>query len=147
MKTLVRIFLSVLVLCGSVVYAEVPNITGQWQYDGFIYEGKTYPLPNPDLVLVFTFYDDGLTWLYWYRKNETGFCERLANYSVNQEGLKQKVIWVNPLNDQRCTQDPDMTAGLETITPFSVVDGVMRLHLDLNGQPLLYLLKPLSKDP
>lgn len=121
------------------------NILGAWQYDGFLFEGHRYPNPNPDLELVFTFFEDGNSKLFWQRQNEPGFCERIAEYSLSENILTQKVIWVNPKNNAECGSDVDMQLGHESETEISIQGSELGFHFDLNGKPLLYILKPALK--
>jgi len=117
------------------------EILGNWQYDGFFYESHRYPNPNPDLVLIFTFEPNGTSRLVWHRKNEPGFCERLADYEVRGNHLYQKVVWLNPANDPNCSKDSDMRLNSETNTEISIIEQELWFHLDLNGKPFKYILK------
>lgn len=117
------------------------EILGQWQYDGFLYENHRYPNPNPDLELTFTFTADGKSRLYWSRKSDGSFCERIADFHVTGEHLYQKVTWVNPKNASECTRDSDMRLGQETNTVISVISPELNFLFDLNGKPFLYILK------
>jgi hypothetical protein len=123
------------------------DLLGQWQYDGFFYDGHRYPNPNPDLDLTFTFNADGTDRLFYARKNESGFCERLADYRLEDEHLVQKITWTNPKNAGECGQDTDMQQGRETDTVLSLTPQELTFHLDLNGLPFLYILKRLPPNP
>ena len=120
------------------------NILGTWQYDGFFYENHRYPNPNPDLELFFTFYQDGKSRLFWQRKNETGFCERIAEFKISNNMLVQKVIWVNPKNNSECAMDVDMRLGQESETEICIQESELSFHFDLDGKPFLYILKPVE---
>ncbi|NJL24387.1 MAG: hypothetical protein HC902_03895 [Calothrix sp. SM1_5_4] len=130
-------------MAGAGLHADMTDdILGDWRYDGFIYEGKRYPHPNPDLVLTFTFYPNGTNRLNWVRKSQDVTCERKADYSLNPEGkLKQKVTWLNPRNHSSCSQDPDMQLGRETEDRIYIHDDEMGIYMDLNNSELIYLLK------
>lgn len=117
------------------------SMEGVWQYDGFFYDGHRYPNPNLDLELTFTFDNSGQDRLYWKRKNEDGFCERLATYNVVGNRLFQKVTWVNPKNSADCAKDLDMRLGQETETEICITGLELNFHFDLNGKPFLYILK------
>ncbi len=124
------------------------DIKGLWQYDGFLFEGNRYPLPNPDLLLTFDFRADGISQLYWKRADEQGFCERLANYQLNDDLLTQETIWINPKNASACSQDPDMRPNLKTVVKISLAQvndqtEELSMHLTVNGKPFLYILKSL----
>ena len=116
------------------------TIVGTWRYAGFRYEDRQYPIPNPDLELLFTFREDGVSRLYWHRKNEPGFCERTADYRLDGNMLWQKNTWVNPANDGSCASDPDMQPGRETTTPIQLSQNDMAFVLELNGKEFLYRL-------
>lgn len=122
------------------VLVSLLTIIGTWRYAGFRYDDKQYPNPNPDLELLFTFREDGVSRLYWHRKNETGFCERLADYRLDGEMLWQKNTWVNPANDHSCSSDPDMQPGRETTTPVRLSQNELAFVLELNGREFLYRL-------
>jgi len=126
-------------------YATLGNddILGTWEYDGFFYDGHRYPKPNPDLDLTFTFKKDSTSRLYWKRKDEAGFCERLANYQLKDDHLIQKTTWINPANAMSCSQDPDMQPDREsdTVITLDKVNMELSFHFDLDGKPFLYILK------
>src|SRR5262245_30056746 len=98
----------------------IASILGTWQYDGFTFEGHRYPPSDPALIVTFTFSDDGLSRLRWQRSDEAGFCERVAEFKVENETLYQKVIWLNPENKFDCAKDPDMVLGKETWVRYGV---------------------------
>ncbi len=118
------------------------DILGTWQYDGFLYAGHRYPNPNPDLELFFTFDTDGKSRLFWQRKNENVFCERVAEYRVFENRLTQKVIWVNPANAPECARDVDMQPGRESEIEVRIQGVDLVFLFDLDGKPFLYILKP-----
>jgi len=129
------------ILAWSMVLA---GILGRWQYDGFDYDGHRYPNPNPDLELIFNFTEDGNSRLHWKRAGESGFCERLATYRLEDDRLLQTVTWVHPDNAPECAQDSDMQLGKETSTVVSISQEEMSFHFDLDGKLFLYILKRLS---
>jgi hypothetical protein len=128
----------------SVLILSVLTIIGTWQYAGFRYDGDTYPKPNPNLILKFTFDADGKSHLIWYRTNEAGFCEKRGEYQVQGDKLWQKTTWVNPANDRSCSSDPDMHPGRETTTRFLLSEGELAFVLSLDGRDLFYLLRPVQ---
>lgn len=121
--------------------AKANPIIGTWKFTEYSYEGHILPEPNPDLDLRFTFDDKGFSILKWLRTNESGICERLANYSVEPENiLHQKTIWVNPSNDISCGSDPEMKLENETFTNFHIENDKLYLELALDGKPFIYIL-------
>ncbi len=120
------------------------EIVGRWLYDGFIFEGRRYAKPNPELMLYFTFDGDGSQSLYWSRKDEQGFCERRGIYQVFNTSLWQKVTWVNPKNGFSCGGDPDMQVGRETENRILIQDNELGIFMELNGRELIYLLKKVA---
>lgn len=128
-----NLFLAALITSGSLL--------GQWRYDGFIYEGKRYPLPNPNLHLTFTFSSEQKVRLFWMRDDEDGFCERDADYELRGDKLYQKVTWVNPKNAPVCQQDPDMRLGNETINGVRLLEDELFLLFEINGKEFDYILK------
>lgn len=127
------------------VFAQ--SIVGTWRYDGFFYEDHRYPLPNPNLELTFTFDSENHARLFWKRLNEPGFCERIAEYEVSGQIITQKIAWVNPDNLPECAADVDMQLGKETVTEFEFGEAQLGFHFELNGKPLLYILKWVEPTP
>lgn len=125
---------------------SVLSVIGTWQYVGFQYEGNYYPNPNPKLVVIFEFEENGISHLKWHRKGENGFCEREAQYKVEGEFLHQKVVWVNPGNHISCSKDPDMQLGSETKTKLLFQGERLGLVLSLKGQDFIYLLEEVSSE-
>ena len=117
------------------------GLIGTWKFTEYTYEGQTQPAPNPQLDLRFTFNDQGISLLKWFRTDESGFCERTAEYKVeNKNKLRQKINWLNPLNDANCSKDPDMQLGHETVTAFRIEKNKLAFELELNEKPFLYIL-------
>jgi hypothetical protein len=115
---------------------------GTWKYIGFIYEGNTYQPPNPNLYLTFTFKDSGENRLFWKDIGESGFCERLAKYHVDEiSNLYQEITWVNPDNKAECGKDSDMQMGKITTNHIEVRKNQLWLYLVLNGKDFVYLLE------
>ena len=134
-----------LILYAVAVAGIDKDLIGTWKYDGFEYDGQTYPRPNPSLDLKFTFNEKGEAKLKWDYENEPGFCERLATYDITEAGLlHQKITWVNPDNFFYCSQDVDMELGRESLTPYSIHDQQLRLSFEINGKPFLYILNKLK---
>lgn len=131
----------------SAVVLTALTIIGTWQYAGFRYNGDTYPNPNPNLVLKFSFDAEGNSHLIWYRTNEPGFCERRGEYRVNGDELWQKTTWVNPENDRSCASDPDMQLARETTTRFLLTADDLTFVLSLDGCDFFYLLRAAQSVP
>lgn len=131
--------------CSTNVFADL--IQGEWKYIAYIYQGQRAPLPNPNLDLRFTFDGSGLSKLKWTRANEDGFCERLAEYSIEEGNLlRQFVTWVNPDNHISCSSDTDMRLGSLSFTPFLIFENELQLRLEINGEPFFYVLKRISPE-
>lgn len=126
--------------------SQFAPVLGRWRYDGFFYDGNRYPNPNPDLDLEFQFREDGVSRLYWERKDEPGFCERLADYEVVGTELRQRVTWVNPENASSCGRDPDMQNGRATAVPFERKGQELWLNIGLSGKDFFYILKSRGED-
>ncbi|MCB0411814.1 MAG: hypothetical protein KDD22_04770 [Bdellovibrionales bacterium] len=144
------LFLVITVLvCGLGIasFAKEPSteeaLLGIWQFQNIIYQGKEMELPNPDLVLQFEFRGDGTDRLTWFRRKESGICDRRAQFSYDGEMLDQKIDWVNPENTIGCGQDTDMQIGNETSTKLKLRDGQLHLYLQLNGKDFIYVMKKL----
>ncbi|MGZ3723117.1 MAG: hypothetical protein ACXVA9_09315 [Bdellovibrionales bacterium] len=130
----------ILLVYGCTAFAADPEILGDWHYDGFFYQNHRYPNPNPELKLVFTFSADHTERLYWKRDSETGFCERKGTWEFQDDVLKQTVTWLNPDNDDSCSNDPDMQIGKATQNLIQIHETQLDLHMDLNGQDFIYIL-------
>ena len=117
------------------------DLVGAWTYDGYIYRDDRYPLPNPNLHLTFTFRDDDQVRLFWTRRDETGFCEREAFYSIENDLLYQKIDWVNPDNRPDCQSDSDMQLGRESLTRVRIVGDELHFILNLDDEDFFYVLK------
>lgn len=131
----------------SFMTSQYEPVLGRWLYDGFFYEGHRYPNPNPDLELEFHFRPDGVSRLYWERADEEGFCERLADYAIEGDLLRQKVTWVNPANASTCASDPDMRPGQQTVVPFEIKGDELWLNIGLSGKDFFYILKARGEEP
>lgn len=116
-------------------------ILGTWQYAGFRYNDVFYPNPNPELVLLVSFYEDSTSHMIWFRKDEPGFCERRGIYSLKGDYLWQKITWVNPENASSCGRDPDMILGHESMTQIFMQNEELAFVLDLDGRPFYYILR------
>lgn len=130
----------------AVLTSQYAPVLGRWLYDGFQYEGHRYPNPNPDLELEFEFRPDGVSRLYWERKGERGFCERLAEYRIEDGRLLQRVTWVNPDNAPSCASDSDMQNGRATSVPFARKGEELWLNIGLSGKDFFYILKSRGED-
>ncbi|MBC7740929.1 MAG: hypothetical protein H7061_01950 [Bdellovibrionaceae bacterium] len=126
--------------------AQAGNIIGTWQFLEYKYEDKIQPAPNPDLDLRFTFTEKGEAYLKWFRTDETGFCQRKADYKIQGDVLWQKVVWLNPNNDMKCGEDPDMQINQETKTKFTVTLDRLNLDIGLQGKSFIYILHAVSGD-
>lgn len=116
------------------------DIIGEWKFSQIILDGKTYPMPNPDLDLRMTFSEDGNSRLFWSRAGEEGFCERRALYYYDSLVLYQLTVWVNPLNDFECQKDPDMQMSKETRNHVRIQDKKLFLDLQLSDKILTYVM-------
>lgn len=119
------------------------QILGEWEYIGFIYDGQTQPKPNPKFFLSFTFRLDDRVRLYWKRADEDFFCERVALFEYSQDRLWQEVVWLNPENHGSCGSDPDMQMGRKTENQILIEDDILKIFMELNGKPFIYLLRRL----
>lgn len=116
-------------------------LQGEWHLEGMIYRGHKVPPLNPNLNLRWNFFDNGTERLYWSRQGENGFCERFANYQVQDGYITEKVFSMNPANNPECAQDPDMQLGRETKTKIEIQIQQILLHLQLGDEELIYVLK------
>lgn len=145
MTTLISLFYVTMLLFISPGVGAQENplepILGQWQFYEYIYQGETHPLPNPQLILQFEFFPHGVNRLFWVRKNETGFCERQAYYSYENETITQEVFWTNPENHMECGQDTDMQIGHKNHTRLVRVNEDLHFYVEFSGEDFIYVLK------
>lgn len=151
MTLLFSLILIIEPLHGQQVHAEFPiaqaQLSGDWQFSGFIYERNRLPPPNPELEVIFTFTHDGQHRLRWLHRDTNLSCQRRGTYSVADALLKMSVTWVDPNNSPDCGRDPDMHLGRTTENPVSFLDSEqneLAIRMELNGTPLIYILKRLA---
>ena len=114
-------------------------ILGKWKFVGYFYAGKFQEPPNPNLVLTFEFFENGVDLLHWHRTNEEGLCERKGNYTYDDQKLSDEVVWLNPDNVIECGRDPDMVLGKKLITPLRRKDDRLYMDLPLSEETLTYV--------
>lgn len=113
----------------------------EWKLSSMIYRGENIGLPNPELNLSFTFYQNGEGKLRWDRGNPMEFCERWASWEVQDGLLIEEVIKVHPDNAAECAKDPDMQLGRKTKTPIQFGPNEIQLFFPLGEEELIYVLK------
>lgn len=121
-------------------------ILGRWQFIGYIYRNAFHRGPNPNLVLTFDFFADGVNVLRWHRLNERGFCERKGAYTYSGEFLYERIFWVHPENAFECSRDPDMTVGRTQVTPLRRVGDHLHMDLYLSDETLTYVWAPRTEE-
>ncbi|MCB0406966.1 MAG: hypothetical protein KDD34_02115 [Bdellovibrionales bacterium] len=122
------------------------SVIGKWQFYKVYFQGEYRPPFSEELQLFFEFTEEGKSRLYYFRKNESGFCEREGKYTVDGEFLIDEVTWVNPQNNIGCGQDPDMQKGQKTTTKIAFENGDFYLYLNLKGEPLVYIWRRLGEE-
>lgn len=135
--------LSFLTILGHLPKADAHSLFGVWQFTAIRYQGTEMPPPNPNLVIIYQFDDDGHNRLFWARKDEKGFCERRGLYVATQSEFLDYITWVNPKNRGDCGQDPDMHLGRLVKNTYRVADGRFELDLPLGDETLTYIWTPL----
>lgn len=122
--------------------AEPPrSLKGEWRFSEMIYRGQIMPLPNPDLNLTWTFFENGTERLYWGRKGESSFCERFAHYELRDDKIIETVFAVNPQNGIECANDPDMQVGRQTSNTIEIKNNQIHFHMQMGDEELIYVLK------
>ncbi|MBX3042011.1 MAG: hypothetical protein KF789_14995, partial [Bdellovibrionaceae bacterium] len=113
---------------------------GVWVFVGLIYQGHMLPPPNPDLRLEYRFEESGRNTLSYHRRDESGFCEREADYQWSPPLLYQKVKKTHPENAAWCGEDRDMQVGFESWTRAWIDDnGRFHLALSMGEEEVIYL--------
>jgi hypothetical protein len=115
------------------------SLIGVWLYASLIYQGVPMNKPNPDLIMSISFISDTTNEIYYYRKNEAGFCKRTASYIVADGILRQEVIAVDENNASFCSQDTDMQLGNISNTPYEIKDQKLLLTLPLGEENLIFV--------
>ncbi len=132
--------LSLLLLAATTTKAH--QIEGTWKYTSFAYETMRIPIPHEKLNLKIKFGKDGRSTLRWSHPNESGFCERIAQYLIYDDNqVWQQTVWVNPKNHISCSADPDMQIDGESKTKFSILNRRLYFHMVLDGKPFKYILR------
>ncbi len=96
-----------------------------------ILDGQETAAPNPKLHLFFEFRADNVVRVFYNRTDERGFCERLGRYTFEDSILYQEIYWVNPKNNDSCSQDTDMQLGVSytTFLRFRNKDLLMKISM------------------
>lgn len=115
-----------------------PSIEGRWHFTSYLYNGTELPKPNPNLTILFEF-DNGVSRLYWSRKDEVGFCERKARYQYSQEHISEIIVWVNPDNRFDCGRDPDMQLGRQSKTNYRFHNGNLQTRVLVGDLDVWYI--------
>lgn len=115
------------------------SLIGIWLLTGMIYQGNVINPPNPHLKLYYIFQSSSVNEVYYYRDNESGYCKRSAEYSVNNNSIQQKVIAVDPANNSDCSLDTDMQIGNQSKVQYEVTENKLYLHLPLGEESLVYI--------
>lgn len=118
---------------------ESQELIGKWQAVGYIYQDTFIQPPDPQLTLIFEFFEDGTNRLFWQMKNETSFCERKGEWKVVKGILHETIVWVNPNNGMGCSGDPDMEIGRENQAPFWRQDTQLFVEIPLGDETLVYV--------
>lgn len=114
-------------------------LTGIWLFSSIIYQGQELPRPNPHLIMTLNFSEARHNTLRYERINESGFCERKAEFQYTSGLLHQKVVWTHPDNSDSCQQDQDMVLGNASITPVEFSEGNLKMTLALGDETLVYI--------
>jgi len=125
--------------------AKSLNLLGSWQYVAFLYQDQIHPLPDSNLVLIFSFSSNGSESISWTRKGSPGFCQATAVYQVDGDNLDSKIISTNPQNNDDCSNDPDMQVGKESVTPAEIRNGQLFLNIGLSGEDFYYIFNPINQ--
>lgn len=115
------------------------ELIGIWMYVSLIYQGQPMPKPNPELKMTYTFYNNYINEIFYYRENETGFCKRKAEYKLQSDTIIQKVVEVDPANSFNCDQDTDMQMNNISAAKYIVEKNKLYLILPLGDETLTYV--------
>lgn len=134
-----RLLLLMFLLSAVVPLRAGTSPSGSWQFVRTRYRGHEAPRPNPNLILLLTFQNDGTSFLRWSRLDELGFCERRTRYSAQGGVLEQTVDWINPGNRADCAADSDMQMGRHTFTVYRMNDFQLETDFGLGDEILTYI--------
>lgn len=115
------------------------TLMGIWFYASLIYQGTPMNKPNPDLIMQISFLNSTTNEIFYYRKNEPGFCKRTANYSIQDGILHQEVTALDENNADYCSQDTDMQLGNISNTPYEIQDDKLLLTLPLGEENIIFV--------
>lgn len=120
------------------------SLIGLWLYTSLIYQGQPLARPNPELKIYYSFENESVNEIFYFRENETGTCRRKAEYEIVDAEIRQKVTIVDPANAEICAQDTDMQLGNYSATKFEVIDDKLYLHLPLGEETLIYVWEKIN---
>lgn len=130
-----------LFLIPQITWAAAESLVGTWKFTNLIYQNQIFPLPNPDLNLRWTFFQNGTERLYWDHGNVGVFCERWGFYSLQESILREEGFALNPKNSPDCGKDPDMQLPRITYTRLEWNNGKIHLYLKAGSEDLIYALE------
>ncbi len=137
--------MAILNLCAGEARASEP-ILGHWFFYKKIYLGHEMPEPpSATLRMHFEFEANGVSVLYWWHEGEGDFCRRRGKYSVQGSMLVDEVIWVDPDNSEKCSDDPDMQLGRKTKTPYYFRGPDLALKFHIGDEELDLVWKKLEE--
>lgn len=120
------------------------SLIGLWLYTSLIYQGQPLARPNPELQMYYSFENESVNEIFYYRKGEAGSCRRKAEYEVVNSEIRQKVTVVDASNADVCAQDTDMQQDSYSITKFEIIGNKLYLHLPLGEETLTYVWEKIT---
>lgn len=115
------------------------SLIGIWLYSSLIYQGQPLARPNPELKMYYSFENESVNEIFYFRNGEKGFCKRRASYRVVDSQIEQTVTATDPGNADFCSQDTDMQPGNFSKTRFEISGNRLYLHLPLGDESLTYV--------
>lgn len=131
----------------TLVFAVSQTLIGQWQFYKMVYQGQELPPRDSNLVLRYTFAEDGVSHLKWFYKNDAKYnCERRGEYTAESSFFNDKVVWVNPENSIQCAGDSDMQLGRTSHVPYFFIDEDLYTAIPLNDDYIYYVWKKIEDE-
>ncbi|MFN7905883.1 MAG: hypothetical protein ACK5P5_11940 [Pseudobdellovibrionaceae bacterium] len=134
----------------SIATPGIQNLIGRWHFTKIIYEGQEMEMPNPDLKLSMTFFDNQSLRLFWHRGNMMEFCESFSTWSLEEKNSETRLTLntfaVNPNNQSDCAKDPDMQIGTKPSVLIWVDSGSLMMSIMLSDQNLIYVFEQTPKE-
>lgn len=120
------------------------SLIGLWLFTSIFYQGQPGPIPNDKLKIYYSFQNEFVNEIYYYRTNETGFCRRWANYQATDSVITQTIDRLDPDNSSSCDSDTDMQLGNSSKVHYEIKDEKLHLYMPLGDEEIQYIFERIN---